>query len=191
MTAWALNSAGFGPVTFVLVALVATIAALLIHNRAGRKSAGGQIVSETSSNAETDTNDLAAELPELRARMLEISERMGIPERVLPKIAIPTGADGDFLFRDKFDFVYRSFERGALIAEHSAADPDELFYHVFRDRAWMRAYQGLVGLDLTPDDHAARLAQGQESLLGMADPDWAERARRERGLAAGTGSVQG
>jgi hypothetical protein len=161
---WAMSAADFGPWTVALVALVALVGALLIHNFSRRPkrlpptAAGGH-----------------ADLPELRAAMRAAASRMDLPERLLPAIARPTGADGDFIYRDGSGYVYCSIERGTPLFEHRSADPEDLLYRVFRDRAWTRTYMDLIGQDLSPQEHAARLSKGQEALLAKAQPRWAER----------------
>jgi len=164
MNGWAMNAAGFGPLAMVLAALVALVGALLIHNFSGPD------LTPTGS----------ARLPGVRRAMEDAARRMDLPERLLPALGLPTSREGDFVFRQGHDYVYACYERGSRISEHRTEDLDDLLYHVFRDRAWTRTYMSLIGQDLSPEDHAAKLAQGQEDLLERAEPRWAARLRAER-----------
>jgi hypothetical protein len=177
---WALRAADAGPLTVVLVALAALVLALAIHNWPGRKRRPPVDDRTAAPLPVTGRNDLAVSLPDLHAQMLAAARRMELPEHLLPRIAMPGGGEGDFIYRDGADFVYCSLERGSRISEHRTAEVDELLYRVFKDRAWTRTYVGLIGQDLSPEDHAARLAEGQLALLERADPRWAERLRVER-----------
>lgn len=187
MNASALHAAGVGPLGFVLVALVATVGALAIHFlMRGRSS---RVPAEPARAVEVRPEPI--DLPEVREAMLAAAARMGIPERVLPRIASPGGADGEYIDRAGSAYVYSGFERGAKMFEHRTVDLDGLLYLVLRDRAWMQAYLALIGQELAPEEHARRLAEGQEALLARADTRWAERLVRE-GAFTGTGSpVQG
>lgn len=118
-------------------------------------------------------------LRQAQAAMREAAARIGIPAHVLPGLSeqpegafIENGPNGGF--------VYVTTERATRMSEERAADVDELLYLVFRDRAWMQAYTGLTGQDLSPEAHAAQLAEGQLELLRKGDPRWAERLLRER-----------
>lgn len=177
---WALRAADAGPLTIVLVALVALVGALVIHNWPGRKRSAVVDDRTAAPLPAAARNDLSVSLPEVHSRMLAAARCMELPEHLLPRLAMPGGEDGDYVFRDKFDFVYCGFERGTQIFEHCTVDVDDLLYRVFRDRAWTRTYVSLIGQDLSEQDHAARLAEGQLALLEQADPRWAERLRAER-----------
>jgi hypothetical protein len=177
---WALRAADAGPHEVVLVALAALVLALVIHNWPGRKRSAVVDDRIAAPLLAAQRNDLAVSLPEVQSRMLDAARRMELPEHHLPRLAMPGGEDGDYVFRDKFDFVYCGFERGTRIFEHCTVDVDDLLYRVFRDRAWTRTYIGLIGQGLSPEDHAARLAEGQLALLQRADPRWAERLQAER-----------
>jgi hypothetical protein len=177
---WALRAADAGPLTVVLVALVALVGALVIHNWPGRRRRP-PVDDRTVAPSQTAVGkDLSVSLPEVHARMIETARRMELPEHLLPRIATPGGGEGDFVYRDDADYVYCALERGSRISEHRATEVDDLLYRVFKDRAWTRTYVSLIGQDLSEQDHAARLAEGQLALLGKADPRWAERLRAER-----------
>ncbi len=107
----------------------------------------------------------------------EAARRMDLPERLLPALSLPTSREGDFIYRQGNDYVYASFERGTCMSEHRTHDLDDLLYRVFKDRAWTRTYMDLMRQDLSPEDHAARLAEGQLALLEKAEPRWAARLR--------------
>lgn len=161
MNGWAASAAGFGPLEVALAALVALVGALIIHNWPGRKR----------------TPPGSARLPGVRQAMTEAARRMDLPERLLPALALPASREGDFIYRQGNEYVYASFERGTCMSEHRTHDLDDLLYRVFKDRAWTRNYMDLMGQDLSPEDHAARLAEGQLALLEKADPRWAARLR--------------
>lgn len=177
---WALRAADAGPLTIVLVALVALVGALVIHNWLGRRRSAA-VDDRTVAPLQTATaTDISVSLPEVQARMMAAAVRMGLPEHLLPRIAMPGGGEGDFVYRDGADYVYCALERGSRISEHRTAEVDELLYRVFKDRAWTRTYVNLIGQELSEEEHAARLAEGQLALLEQADPRWAERLRAER-----------
>lgn len=161
MGGWALNAADAGPLTVVLVALVALVGALIIHafSRRGTMPSG------------------SARLPGVRQAMTDAARRMDLPERLLPALALPSSREGDFIFRQGNEYVYASYERGSCMSEYRTTDLDDLLYRVFKDRAWTRTYMDLMRQDLSPEDHAARLAEGQLALLEKADPRWAARLR--------------
>lgn len=177
---WAASVAGFGPLEVALAALVALVGALVIHNWPGRKRSPPVDDRIAAPLPATGRSDFDVSLPEVRSAMLAAASRMGLPEHLLPRIAAPSGGEGDFVYRDGADYVYCALERGSPISEHRTTDLDDLLYRVFRDRAWTRTYVGLIGQDLSEKDHAARLAEGQLALLEQADPRWAERLRAER-----------
>lgn len=177
---WALRAADAGPLTVVLVALAALVLALVIHNWPGRRRTPVTDDRTAAPSQTTARNDLPVSLPEVRARMIAAAGRMGLPEHLLPRLAMPGGGDGDFVFRDGADYVYCTHERATRIAEHRTGDLDDLLYRVFRDRAWTRTYLSLIGQELSEEEHAARLAEGQLALLEKADARWAERLRAER-----------
>jgi len=161
MNGWAASAAGFGPLEVALAALVALVGALIIHNWPGRKR----------------TLPGSARLPGVRQAMTDAARRMDLPERLLPALALPSSREGDFIYRQGNEYVYASFERGSCLSEHRTTDLDDLLYRVFKDRAWTRTYMDLIGQDLPPEDHAARLTEGQLALLEKADPRWAARLR--------------
>ncbi len=167
MRGWALNAADAGPLSVLVVALVALVGALLIHNLSRRNQAPNG----------------SARLPGVRQTMIAAARRMDLPEHLLPALALPSSREGDFVYRQANQYVYCSFERGTQIFEHRTANVDDLLYRVFKDRAWTRTYVGLIGQDVPQEEHAARLAAGQEALLELADPRWAQRLRAERGQA--------
>jgi hypothetical protein len=164
VSGWGLHAMDAGPFTYVLVALAAMVGALLIHTLSRRD--------------EGPTG--SARLPGVRQAMTEAAQRMDLPEHLLPALGLPSAREGDFVYRRGNEYVYASFERGTRMSEHRTENVDDLLYRVFRDRAWTRSYMALIGQDLTPQDHAARLAEGQLALLEKADPRWAERLRGER-----------
>ncbi|MBM3596205.1 MAG: hypothetical protein FJX31_10645 [Alphaproteobacteria bacterium] len=177
---WALRAADAGPLTVVLVALAPLVLALVVHNWPGRQRSAVVDDRIAAPSLASGRNDLAVSLPEVHARMTAAAGRMVLLEHFLPRLAMPGGGDGNFVFRDKFEFVYGGYERGSRIFEHCTVDMDDLLYRVFRDRAWTRTYLSLIGQDLSEQDHAARLAKGQLALLEKADPCWAERLRAGR-----------
>ena len=175
MSGWAASAAGFGPLEVALAALVALVGALLIHNlgrgRRGLPVSDDRVMPPASAPVgETD-------LPELRAAMHDAARRMDLPERLLPRLALPAGNEGDFVYREAATYVYCALERGTRIAEYRSDALDELLYRVFKDRAWTRTYVGLIGQELSPQEHDTRLRAGQLELLGKADPAWADRLR--------------
>jgi hypothetical protein len=177
-SAWGAVAAGWGQGALIIAALVAVVGALLIHNL-GRRGGSGVARAQPGRGTAADTGLIA-----LGERMKDAARRMGIPERVLPRIAVPDAREGDFVFREGSDYVYCGFERGTQMFEHRASESDDLLYRVFCDRAWMHVYFGLKGQDLSPQEQTARLAAGQVELLGKADPRWAERAAQEAAAKA-------
>lgn len=180
-SSWAASVAGFGPLEIALAALVALIGALVIHNWPGRHRKRMEALEKSVSAGQANPVAVSdAGLEQAGAVIRAAAARMGLPEHLLPRMAAPSGSEGDFVYRDGADFVYCSLERGSRISEHRTTDIDELLYRIFRDRAWTRAYISLIGQDIPEQEHAARLAAGQLALLEKADPRWAERLRSER-----------
>ena len=175
MHGFALHAAGFGPLTVLLVAVVATAGALLIHATFGARRGG---VSPELGRVAMNADDLIRadiDLPEVRAAMLDFAARMGIPEPVLPRLAIPGGDDGEYILREGSAYLYCGYERGTQMFEYRTAVLDDLLYWVFRDRSWMQAYTSLIGKQLDSEEHARQLADRQVALLASARPEWAER----------------
>lgn len=159
-----MHAAGFGPLAYLGAALAAIVFAFIVHAFSRRKAPA--------------RGDRAA-LRQVVAAMHEVAGRIGIPGHVLPGLS--EQADGAFIEAGPDGgFVYVTTEKASRMSQEHAADADELLYLVFRDRAWMHSYMALMGQDLSPEVHAARLAEGQLDLLGKADPQWAERLLRER-----------
>jgi hypothetical protein len=123
--------------------------------------------------------------PEIGARMREIAARAGIPERTLPWLAPPFDREGEFVFRDRFDYVYTAVERGAPLFEHRAAVADELLYMVFRDRAWMVAAGYVADVGAPPEQDPDRIADRQQAILAGIDPRWGRQFALERARKAG------
>ena len=119
--------------------------------------------------------DAAPDLPEVRSAMLNAAARMDIPEHLLPRLAIPGGADGEYILRDGDSYLYCGFERGTQMFEYRTGVLDDLLYRVFRDRSWMQAYTSLIGRQLDPDEHARQLSAVQSALLAKVNPQWADR----------------
>jgi hypothetical protein len=176
-----MSVAGFGPLEVALVALVALVGALVIHNWPGRHRKRMEALAQSASpQVANPARASDGELDAVRSAMLAAAQQMGLPERLLPGFGSPSGGDGDFVYRDGAEYVYCAFERGARLSELRTADIDDLLYRVFRDRAWTRTYTSLIGQDLSEQDHAARLAEGQLALLQRGDPRWAQRLRTEQ-----------
>jgi hypothetical protein len=170
MNAWALSAADVGPVGFVLVALTALAGALVIHGLTRRRGAGG--VPPAKARTPVAAPSSAPEDVEIAGRLREVAERMGLPERVLPRACAPDG-DGDFVWRDGARYRYQSHERGGPVADHADASLDEILYRVFRDRSWTHAYVASIGSDQASRE--ARIAEQQRAMLAAANPAWAAR----------------
>lgn len=126
----------------------------------------------------------------LAQMMRDYAARADFPERVLPKADLPDGGDGNFVFRDKFGYVYATWEGGRQTDEQTSAVADQLLYWVFRDRAWMHSYIETMGADLPEPDRMRKVEGEQERLLGMIDPKWAAQLRHDRKFADRGGAGQ-
>jgi hypothetical protein len=124
-------------------------------------------------------------LAELGVKMREIAERAGIPARVLPHIG-PIGArDGEYVDRDKFDYIYIGQERGVPMFDHRVVIADQLMYLIFKDRAWMIAAGYVDGANAPPEQDPARIAERQQEILAGIDPRWGAQFAQERAQKAG------
>jgi Immunity protein 63 len=177
MSAWAASAAGFGPLEIALAALVALVGALLIHNLGRGRGASPSLEGYNTQAPAPAVGTV--KLPQVGLAMRAAAALMDLPDHLLPALSLPTGGEGDFVYGEGGGYVYASYERGTALFEHRTADLDDLLYRVLKDRAWTRTYLDLMGQDLSPEDHAARLAAGQIALLARAHPGWAERARGE------------
>jgi hypothetical protein len=124
-------------------------------------------------------------LAELGVKMREIAERAGIPERVLPHIG-PIGArDGEYIDRDKFDYIYIGQKRGQPMFDHRVVIADQLMYLIFKDRTWMIAAGYVGGATVPPKQDPARIAERQQHLLAGIDPRWGRQFAKEGAFKAG------
>ena len=190
---WALGAADFSLGSILIVALIATLGALAIHwLRSGPRrsvedmmridphAAAPAAAADPSRPDWSQREPVSYEEAHLSAMMRDYAARAGIPERVLPKADLPDGADGNFVFRDKFGYVYATWEGGRQTQEYTSAVADQLLFAVFRDRAWMHAYTQSMGDGLAEPDRTRQVEAEQERLLSLIDPRWGAQLRAER-----------
>lgn len=140
----------------------------------------------------TRADDPSLSHAQLGELMYAIADRAGVPRRVLPAIG-PIGAgEGEFIDRDKFDYIYIGLERGQPMFDLRTVIADQLMYWVFCDRAWVLASNRLANArqagERFPDqEYAGRLSKGQRAILAEIDPKWARQFDSERGQSAGGG----
>lgn len=119
-------------------------------------------------------------LADISELMRGIAARAGIEERWLPEIG-PTADDwGNFIDRDKFDYIYFELERGGVVFDLRTVVADQLMYWVFRDRAYAEASNWLAHNPTTPDRYNRPLADKQQEILAGIDPRWAVQFAYER-----------
>ena len=106
---------------------------------------------------------------QIGARMREMAMRAGIDDATLPSVSTPGAADGDYIFLDKFDYVYVRMVGGKTLFEHCSVIADELLYRVFVDRSAALARE-VVGAS---GSHPGEIARMQEAILARIDPRWA------------------
>lgn len=185
---------------FVLAAFVVTIpwlAANLVGGTIGRRMRGRPAPTSpvatpaTASPPHPDFPDwrhpdspLLAE-PEIAERMRAIAGRVGIPDHVLPTLAPPFGNEGEFVFRDRFDYIYTAREHGTALFEHAVAAVDQLLYLVFKDKAWMMASGYIGGSGAPIEQDPVRIAEKQRAILAGIDPRWGRQFAREAARKAG------
>jgi hypothetical protein len=106
----------------------------------------------------------------LQAVLAEKAGKGGIDPALLPTFGLPVGGEGEFVFEDKFDFLYVGLERGQPLFEHASVVADRLCYYVLRDRAFALAANRIAG---TPTElYTARLRDEQQAILATIDPRW-------------------
>lgn len=135
-------------------------------------------------------DDPSLSLGEIGDMMYGAAELAGIDPARLPHVGPIAGGEGEFLDRDKFDYIYMGLERGQPMFDHRSVVADELLYRVFVDQAFMLASNRLAekrkaGLRFPDSEYADRLAAEQAAILGDIDPAWERQFVHERALRAG------
>lgn len=124
-------------------------------------------------------------LPELAELMHAAAELAGIAPARLPGIGPIAGGEGEFIDRDKFDYIYLGVERGQPMFDRRSAIADQLLYWIFVDQALMLASnriaeQKRAGRSIPDSDYVGALANEQQAILGDIDPAWERQFAHER-----------
>ena len=122
------------------------------------------------------------DIPAIGARMHAIADRIGVPVTALPALMPPDGSDGDFVFRDKFEYVYLGIDRGQPCFEHVTAVADELLYLIFRDRAHALAANRVAERRVGTGGYVAELMREQQAIIAGIDPRWGSQFAREQAM---------
>ena len=192
MNTSALHAAGFGPLGFALVFLVAAVGALAVHLTKRNQQRTGAL--PTPEDAKVPLAPLRQEglpdwshadvpllnIAELEAIVLAAAVKAEIDPATLPKFAPPDGSEGAFVFRDKFDYIYAYYEHGMQTSETASAVADELAFRIVADRAWMKAYLASANLGLDETKRTEQVVREQGRMLGAVDSAWAKQAAWER-----------
>jgi len=204
-----LHAAGFGIWTMIAVAVIATVGAMLIHTISQARKGRGATPKQThNAPPRREQSPVQAPAPvftprgpdlpdwsapdspmftfaELDARMREFAARGGLPENVLAHVGEPTGRDGENITIEGPNYVFSYWERGGPMHEKRSVIADQILYFALKDRARMRAYMELMGQELSPEEHAARLAEREEGILAAMDPRWARQYALDRQQTSG------
>lgn len=108
----------------------------------------------------------------IQRRTREIGAQLGVPEGALPTFTPPDGNDGDFLFREKFEYVYMGIDHGQPCFEHCTGVPDQMLYYIFRHRAYALAGDRMAERGVGADRYADELEEEQQAILAGIDPRW-------------------
>lgn len=122
------------------------------------------------------------DIPTIGTRMHAIADRIGVPATALPALMPPDGSDGDFVFRDKFEYIYLGIDRGQPCFEHVTAVADELLYLIFRDRAYALAANRVAERQVGAEGHVAELLREQQAIIAGIDPRWGSQFAREQAM---------
>lgn len=120
------------------------------------------------------------DIPAIGARMHAIADRIGVPGTALPALMPPDGSDGDFVFRDKFEYIYLGIDRGQPCFERVTAVADELLYLIFRDRAYALAANRVAERRVGAEGYVAELVREQQAIIAGIDPQWGSQFAREQ-----------
>lgn len=129
-------------------------------------------------------------LAELGEMMYAAADLAGVDHSRLPHVGPIAGGDGEWIDRDKFDYIYIGVERGQPMFDHRTVVADQLLYWVLRDAAFSLAANRLAerrsaGERIPDEEYANRLAIEQAAILGDIDPAWANQFAWERARKAG------
>ncbi len=120
------------------------------------------------------------DIPAIGARIHAIADRIGVPATELPALMPPDGSDGDFVFRDKFEYIYLGIDRGQPCFEHITAVADELLYLIFRDRAYALAANRVAERRVGAEGYVAELMREQQAIIAGIDPRWGSQFAHEQ-----------
>jgi hypothetical protein len=117
-------------------------------------------------------------LAALHEMMAGKARKGGIDPALLPTFGPPGGDAGEFVFEDKFEFIYLGLERGQPLFEHAAVVADRMCYYVLSARARVLAADRVAGPPA--DEYETRLAAEQQAILASIDPRWGWQLVHER-----------
>lgn len=120
---------------------------------------------------------------EIHDRIADLAARAGIDRASLPRFSPPDGSDGEFIFLDKFDYIYAGIESGRVTFEHPTVVVDYLCYVFLRARAPSLAAERL-GSEAQEEGAEQRLATIQQEILAAIDPRWGAQFALELAFAA-------
>lgn len=103
--------------------------------------------------------------PQLAHLLRDMASRHGIDPELLPSFSPPFAGDGDYVFREKFDYNYVRMKDGKALFEHSSAVADQLLYDVFAELSRSCARSSDSGTEASRQDRA--------EFLAAIDPRWA------------------
>jgi hypothetical protein len=116
---------------------------------------------------------------QISALMREKAARAGIDPEALPHLSMPGNEDGEYLFLDKFDYLYVGIMGGKPQFEHATVIADRLLYYVFVDRAAVLAMQGIGSDRLGDPGVQEEIRLRQKAILARIDPRWARQYERD------------